>query len=101
MSSPAMSLTGLQHSPKLAVGIGGTGKISALAFTRIAKLIGFNPNVAIIDFPANHPGYTDVDRRVDEALSLEGVLQRIRTLPDQLPDKAATLREALGLDPDV
>ncbi|HTU44220.1 MAG TPA: hypothetical protein VMF91_04125 [Bryobacteraceae bacterium] len=91
----------LQHSTKLVVGIGGTGKISALAYTRIAKLIGLQPNVAVIDFPPNHPGYTDVDRRVDEALDREGIWQRIRTLPDRVPNVADTLREALGLDQNL
>jgi len=32
------------------------------------KLIGINPNVAIVDFPPGHPGYTNEDRRVDEII---------------------------------
>ena len=101
MAAPAAAPIGLQHSPKLVVGIGGTGKIAALAYTRIAKLIGICPNVAIIDFPPNHPGYTNEDRRVDEALNQEGVHQRISTLPVRVPNVANTLREALGLDQNL
>jgi hypothetical protein len=101
MSAPATIRVALEHSPKLVVGIGGTGKIAALAYTRIAKLLGIEPEVAIVDFPPNEAAYTAVDRRVDSALDQEGVRQRVRTLPLSVPNDANTLRDALGLDQNL
>src|SRR5713226_2032213 len=86
------------YTPKLVICVGGTGKIVGLAYIRIAKLLGIEPQVSVVDFPQGLPGYTDVDTQVDEALESEVQIRRIRTLPDKVANVPEPLKEVLGMD---
>lgn len=101
MATPNVAPDKPVPSIKLLVCVGGTGKIVGLAYVRLAKLLGYDPKVSIVDFRENNAGYTDVDRRVDEALRSEGVTDRVYTLPDGVANLPRSLKDMLKLPPEV
>jgi len=97
-ATAAATQTAAAYSPRLVVCIGGTGKIVGLAYVRIAKLLGIEPHVSVIDFPSGFSGYTNEDKRVDDALAAEGVTDRLSTLPEAEPNLPVTIKQIFDLD---
>src|ERR1035437_8793044 len=90
---------------KRIVAFGGTGKTVALIYMKLCRIMGFRPDIVIVDFP---PG-TDqnaTDGQLDNDLAAEAAswpdsFRRINTMPDDRPLEPVPLVATFNFDPEV
>jgi hypothetical protein len=87
---------------KKVVTFGGTGKTVALIYVKLCRIIGYQPNVIIVDFPAGEdPNANDGQLDNDLAQEADGSIRRISTLPDNRPLTNISLLDMFGLPHEV
>jgi len=89
----------LEPTNKKVVTFGGTGKTVALIYVKLCRIIGYEPNVIIVDFPAGEDPNAKRNGQLDSDLAQEadGSIHRISTLPDNRPLTNVSLLEMFGL----
>ncbi len=87
---------------KKVIAFGGTGKIVALIYMKIARLLGETPSVVVVDFPHGVDTNRE-DDQLDQDLRAEGLDEqsRLSTLPDHITTLPRNLVEAFNLPREV
>jgi len=87
---------------KKVVAFGGTGKTVALIYVKLCRIMGYQPNVVIVDFPAGKdPNANDGQLDNDLAEENDGSIRRINTLPDNRPLQPTSFLDTFGLPQEL